>query len=103
MTKKKDAMDELYELLSKIRINEDNIEIVKGDIEYLLKELNKMSKEKNINFIIFTNLKREYESYKIKDISSFENNKILEKYIDNISILDKEEIYSIKEKEYINE
>lgn len=81
----------------------DNIELVKGDIEYLLKELNKISKEKNINFIIFTNLKKEYESSNIKDISSFENNKILEKYIDNISLLDKEEIYSIKEKEYINE
>jgi len=35
MTKKKDAMDELYELLSKIRINEDNIEIVNEAKQYI--------------------------------------------------------------------
>jgi len=81
----------------------DNIETVKGDIEYLLKELNKISKQNNIKFIIFTNLKREYESSKIKDISSFENYKIFNKYVDNIGILDKEEMYLIKEKEKINE
>lgn len=75
----------------------DNIEYLKKDLKNILKQLKKISKEKNINFIIFTNLKREYEENYKQDISSFENNKLLNKYINYINILDEEKLYTIKE------
>ena len=80
----------------------DNIEKISDNIEKTLQELTQISKKKTINFIIFTNLKREYEEHKKKDITSFPNHLILDKYIKFISILDKEEMIIIKEETWEN-
>jgi len=75
----------------------DNIEYLGNDLENILSKFKEMSKEKNIHFIIYTNLKREYEETSKKDISSFPNNDIYNKYIDYITILDKDNLYIVKE------
>ena len=75
----------------------DSFESISNNIEFILKELKKISKQKNIKVIIFTNLKREWEVTEKNNLSSFGNCQLIDKYIDYISILDKEEIYIIKE------
>ena len=75
----------------------DDTKSIGNDLEILLDNLNIISKEHNIKFIIFTNLKKEYEIDYKKDISSFEKSELLLKYSDSISILDKENLYVIKD------
>lgn len=75
----------------------DDIKSIGNDLEILLDNLKIISKEYNIKFIIFTNLKKEYEIDNKKDISSFEKSELLLKYSDSISILDKENLYVIKD------
>lgn len=75
----------------------DRVESIEGNISNTLEKLKEMAKRKNITIILFTNLKREYEKTSKKDISSFENSDLLDKYISYINILDGEELYCIKE------
>ena len=75
----------------------DNLECISDNLENTLRELKKLSILKNIKFIIFNNLKREYEINKNYDISSFKNSLVLDNYIDYISILDNDKLVLIKE------
>ena len=74
----------------------DRIESIEGDVGCIFKKLKEIAKIKNVTIVLFTNLKREYEVYYKKEISSFENSELIDEYIDYINILDGEELYLIK-------
>ena len=76
----------------------DRVESIEGNISNTLERIKEIAKLKKLNVILFTNLKKEYEESNKKDISSFENNELLDKYVDYINILDGKELYHIKEK-----
>ncbi len=76
----------------------DRVESIEGNISNTLERIKEIAKLKKLNVILFTNLKKEYEESNKKDISSFENNELLDKYVDYINILDDKELYHIKEK-----
>ena len=76
----------------------DRVESIEGNISNTLERIKEIAKLKKLNIILFTNLKKEYEESNKKDISSFENNELLDKYVDYINILDGKELYHIKEK-----
>ena len=76
----------------------DRVESIEGNIGNTLEKIKELAKLKKLNIILFTNLKSEYESFNIKDISSFLNNELLDKYVNYINILDGEKLYHIKEK-----
>lgn len=75
----------------------DRVESIEDNIGNTLEKLKEIAKSRNISIILFTNLKREYEETAKKDISSFDNNELLDKYVDYINIIDGEELYLIKE------
>ena len=77
----------------------DNIECINETIKDIIKELNEIARYYDIRFIIFTNLKREYEEFGKKDISSFKDSEMFFDTIKYISILDKEEIYVVKDRD----
>ena len=76
----------------------DRVESIEGNISNTLERIKEIAKLKKLNIILFTNLKKEYEESNKKDISSFENNELLDIYVDYINILDGKELYHIKEK-----
>ncbi len=74
----------------------DNIENIDENIQKTLKTLNNVSNKTSTKFVVFTNLKKEYEENFRKELLSFENSKVLDKYADDIIILEKGKIYIIK-------
>ena len=75
----------------------DKFDSIKENIDNILEKLKEIANKNNITIILFTNLKREYEQFRKKDISSFENKEVLDKYINYINILDGEELFVIKD------
>lgn len=70
--------------------NIDNLE------DFLIK-IKELSKNDNIRFILFSNLRKEFEDSRDMKINMFENYELIDKHINYINILDREEIVNIKE------
>jgi len=77
----------------------DNIEFINESTKDIIKKLKKIARYYDIRFIIFTNLKREYEEFGKKDRYSFKDSEMFFDTIKYISILDKEDIYVVKDRD----